>query len=116
MECGDRDSHAMAAEPNAPSEAVTPSRAAGETMIPTSGAWLRVLRLGLLVSAAGWGISFYFTFASWSAAADQLYSMGAGVIAYRPMFDYWLKMASSVFGCIGIGSALACWRPRTFAG
>jgi hypothetical protein len=85
-------------------------------MIPTTRGWLNTLRLGLLVSAIGWGISFYFTFTSWDVATAQLYSMGAGPIAYRPLLDYWLKMASSVFGCIGIGSAIACVRPQAFAG
>ena len=47
-------------------------------MIPTTRGWLNTLRIGLLVSAIGWGISFYFTFARWSAATDQLYGMGAG--------------------------------------
>ncbi|MEO7342383.1 MAG: hypothetical protein ABI073_16015 [Luteolibacter sp.] len=32
------------------------------------------------------------------------------------MLDYWLRMASSAFGCIGIGSALACFRPNAFEG
>jgi len=85
-------------------------------MLPTSRVWLNILRLGLLASACGWGISFFFTFASWDAAADQLYNMGTHrVIPYDPMLDYWLKMASSAFGCIGIASALACARPAVFA-
>lgn len=40
--------------------------------------------------------------------------MGARRIAYDPLLDYWLKMASSTFGCIGIASAMACARPRFF--
>ena len=85
-------------------------------MLPTAPAWLKILRLGLLLSACGWGISFYFTFSSWETAADQLSDMGAGQIQYDPLLDYWLKMASSAFGCIGIGSALACFRPKAFEG
>jgi hypothetical protein len=84
-------------------------------MIPTTRGWLYTLRIGLLVSAIGWGISFYFTFASWSAATGQLYGMGAGPISYQPLLDYWLRMASSVFGCIGAGSAIACVQPQIFA-
>ena len=84
-------------------------------MIPTTRGWLNTLRLGLLVSAIGWSISFYFTFASWGAATEQLYRMGADPIAYQPLLDYWLRMASSVFGCIGVGSAIACVRPRVLA-
>lgn len=42
--------------------------------------------------------------------------MGADRIAYQPLLDYWLRMASAAFGCIGIGSALACIRPVFFQG
>ena len=83
-------------------------------MLPTSRAWLNILRIGLLASTCGWGISFFFTFSSWETSADQLFYMGAHRIAYDPLLDYWLKMASSAFGCIGITSALACARPKTF--
>ncbi len=83
-------------------------------MLPTTRIGLNTLQLGLLASACGWGISFYFTFASWNAAAAQLYDMGADPIPYDPLLDYWLRMASAVFGCIGIGSALACARPQAF--
>jgi predicted anti-sigma-YlaC factor YlaD len=86
------------------------------SLIPQTTGWLRVLRLGLLLAAVGWGISFLFTFSSWEAASDQLYLMGAGTIEYRPLLDYWLKMASAAFGCIGIASALACWKPVRFEG
>jgi hypothetical protein len=72
------------------------------------------LRVGLALSAVGWGISFYFTFAPWDVAMEQLTFMGADPIAYQPLLDYWLKMASCAFGCIGIASALACARPTRF--
>ena len=85
-------------------------------MLPTERTWLRILRLGLLLSACGWGISFLFTFAPWDIAAEQLQEMGANVIPYDPLLDYWLRMASAAFGCIGIGSALACLRPAVFTG
>lgn len=85
-------------------------------MLPTQRPWLNILRLGLLVSACGWGISFFFTFATWKSASDQLYDMGANQIQYDPLLDYWLRMASCVFGCIGIGSMLACHRPTNFIG
>ena len=85
-------------------------------MLPTERAWLRMLRLGLILSSCGWGISFFFTFAPWQTAADQLYDMGANKIAYDPLLDYWLRMASSAFGCIGISSALACAWPARFTG
>jgi hypothetical protein len=42
--------------------------------------------------------------------------MGAGRIEYRSLLDYWLKMASATFGCIGIASILACALPVRFEG
>jgi hypothetical protein len=86
------------------------------TMIPTTKGWLRILQIGLLFSSMGWGISFYFTFTTWDSASDQLYLMGAGTIDYNPLLDYWLRMASAAFGCIGIASILACSRPAFFHG
>lgn len=74
-----------------------------------SGFGLFALRSGLLIAAAGWGVSFYFTFAPWPSAAGHLNSMGGLWIEYHPMIDYWLRMASVVFGLIGVACALA-WR------
>lgn len=85
-------------------------------MLSSDRAWLNILRLGLLLSACGWGISFFFTFAPWQMAADQLWEMGARRMPYDPLLDYWLRMASSAFGCIGIASALACVLPQKFPG
>jgi hypothetical protein len=85
-----------------------------ELLIPTARGWLRTLQLGLLLGSIGWGISFFFTFASWDTASDQLFVMGAGRMGYHPLLDYWLRMASAAFGCIGIAAALACFRPRSF--
>ena len=85
-------------------------------MIPTSRAWLNALRLGLLASTCGWGISFFFTFSTWEVATNQLYEMGANTIPYDPLLNYWMKMASATFGCIGIASALACAAPHAYMG
>lgn len=85
-------------------------------IMPQSKGWMRVLRLGLLLSSAGWGISFLFTFTSWEFASDQLFLMGAARMDYQPLLDYWLKMASAAFGCLGIASALACAWPERFHG
>lgn len=62
----------------------------------------RISRFFLLLAAVGWGISFVFTFSSWSKGTDLLCNMGAQPIKYQPLLDYWLKMASSVFGCLGL--------------
>jgi hypothetical protein len=94
----------------------TPSVARDEVqnMLPTGG-WLAVLRGGLFLSTFGWGISFFFTIESWTEAVNRLYSMGASEITYQPLLAYWLKMASAVFGCIGLVSALAFVWPQRFA-
>lgn len=55
-------------------------------LIP-KGRWLRMLRLGLLLSSVGWGISFLFTFTSWEFASDQLFLMGADRMDYQPLLD-----------------------------
>jgi drug/metabolite transporter (DMT)-like permease len=81
-------------------------------MIPEQRGWLNALRLGLLLAGIGWGISFFFTFASWTTATDQLRSIGAQPIRYQPLLDYWLRMASAVFGCIGIAALICCVRPQ----
>ena len=85
-------------------------------MIPVTQTWLRILRLGLLLSSIGWGVSFVFTFSTWDSASNYLYQMGAGMMQYKPLLDYWLRMASATFGCIGVASALACIRPAFFQG
>lgn len=87
-----------------------------DNIIPRGKIWLRTLQIGLLFSSLGWGVSFIFTFSNWESASEQLFLMGAGRIEYNPLLDYWLKMTSAAFGCIGIGSALACFRPVFFQG
>jgi hypothetical protein len=78
-----------------------------------SGRWFWIVRLGLFESALGWGISFVFTIYGWPDAVAKLESMGADPIAYQPLLAYWLKMASAVFGGIGVASALAfLWPDR----
>jgi hypothetical protein len=74
-----------------------------KTLIPAGKGLLRTLQLGLLLSSIGWGISFIFTFTTWNFASDQLFLMGAGRMEYDPLLDYWLRMASDAFGCIGMG-------------
>lgn len=71
-------------KPNPISGNRTPSHLPDLT-IPETGRWLKVLRLGLLCSAFGWGISFWFTFVPWQDAADQLRAMGAKPLRYDPL-------------------------------
>ncbi len=84
--------------------------------LPSTTGLLRLLRLGLLLSCIGWSISFWFTFSSWDSVSTQFYYMGAGKIPYRPMLDYWMRMAGATFGCIGVASGLACLYPVFFRG
>ncbi|BDS07433.1 hypothetical protein NT6N_24730 [Oceaniferula spumae] len=83
-------------------------------MIPTSKCSLNILRLGLIISAVGWGLALAFTFTTWDGAADYMYTMGAGHVEYRPLMDYWLRMASIVMGCIGVASLLAARKPNSY--
>ncbi|HLP75681.1 MAG TPA: hypothetical protein VK327_02075 [Candidatus Paceibacterota bacterium] len=64
---------------------------------------LRFLRLFLGFSAFVWGVSVFGVFLSWPAASQALEGLGAQPIAYDPMLDYWLRMASGAFTLVG------CW-------
>jgi predicted neutral ceramidase superfamily lipid hydrolase len=78
-------------------------------MIPAKGTLkYAALRFALLLGGLGWSISFAFTFSSWQTSTDLLYGMGAKPIEYQALLDYWLKMASALFGCIGL-LFLACF-------
>jgi len=75
---------------------------------------LRLLRLFLGFAAVAWGISLVGVFARWPAAAQMLQGLGAQPIAYDPMLDYWLRMASGAFGLVGLWYlALMLW-PQKF--
>jgi hypothetical protein len=71
---------------------------------------MRLLKAGLFLSAFGWGLSFVFTIEPWNRAVLRLYQMGAEQIPYQPLLAYWLKMASAVFGCLGVASAICFMR------
>jgi hypothetical protein len=75
----------------------------------------RLLRLALLFSAFVWGISAFGVFLKWETAAGALQGMGAKPIAYDPMLDYWLRMASGAFALVGTGYLLLAIYPRKFA-
>lgn len=75
---------------------------------------LRLLRLFLGFSALAWGVSFYGAFASWSGAEQALQGLGAKPIAYDPMLDYWLRMASGAFGFVGVWYLLLMLWPQKF--
>jgi hypothetical protein len=76
---------------------------------------LRLLRIFLAFAAFACGISVLGVFLSWSAAGEAMRGLGAKPIAYDPMLDYWLRMASGAFALIGAWYlALTIW-PRKFA-
>ena len=76
---------------------------------------LRLLRLFLVFSAFGWGVTVVGVFASWPQVNSIAQGMGAKPIAYDPMLDYWLRMISGAFTLIDLWYlVLALW-PRQFA-
>lgn len=52
---------------------------------------------------------------TWETAAGALQGMGAKPLAYDPMLDYWLRMASGAFALVGTGYLLLAIYPRKFA-
>jgi len=75
---------------------------------------LRLLRIFLGFSALAWGVSFYGVFAGWNAAEQALQGLGAKPIAYDPMLDYWLRMASGAFGLVGVWYFILMLYPQKF--
>jgi hypothetical protein len=74
----------------------------------------RIFLYTLLLGSGGWIVSFFFTFTSWPISENILHGMGAERIAYQPLLDYWLKMASSTFGCIGIMYFICFLNPKKY--
>ncbi len=62
----------------------------------------RLLRMFLLLGALTWGAAIPGIFLGWNSAASALKGLGAEVIEYDKMLDYWLRMASAGFGGIGV--------------
>jgi len=75
----------------------------------------RLLRVALVFSAAVWGVSAFGVFLKWDTAAGALQGMGAKLIPYDPMLDYWLRMASGAFALVGTGYLLLAISPRKYA-
>jgi hypothetical protein len=84
-------------------------------MSPKITARFNLLRLCLLFAAIAWGVSALGVFSTWDAAANALVGMGAKPIAYDPMLDYWLRMASGAFALVGVGYLLLAINPRKYA-
>lgn len=75
------------------------------------------LRCFLGYAALGWGICIVGVFTPASTAFDLLEYVG-GIdptpLLADPMYDYWLRMASSAFAFIGIGYLILAIWPRRF--
>src|ERR1700733_3570104 len=76
---------------------------------------LRLLRLFLGFGAFGWGISVVGVFVSWPEASQLLQGLGAKPIAYDPMLDYWLRMASGAFALVGAWYLVMMIWPKKFS-
>ena len=75
------------------------------------------LRFFLAYTAFGWGICLAGVFTPAATAFDLLEYVGgvdpAPMLA-NPMYDYWLRMASSTFAFIGLGYLILAIWPRRF--
>lgn len=75
---------------------------------------LGILRIMLLASAFGWGVSAFAIFLPWDVIVDQLIGLGAREIPNDPMLNYWLRMAATVFTFIGILFLMLAVKPVKF--
>lgn len=77
-----------------------------------------LLRLFLAYSALGWGVCAAGIFISSDFAFELLkYIGGIDPIPLRadPIYDYWFRMASSVFGLVGVVYFLLALQPKRYA-
>jgi len=72
---------------------------------------LHLLRLILLFSAFVWGISTFGVFLNWETALGVLQDMGANLIAYDRMLNYWLRIAPGAFALVGTDYLLLAISP-----
>jgi hypothetical protein len=76
---------------------------------------MRLLRLALGFAALTWGVAGVGVFLSWPKAVEAMQQLGAQPVAYDPMLDYWLRMASGAFALIGCGFLGLMLRPEKYA-
>ncbi len=77
-----------------------------------------LLRLFLVYTAVGWGICTVGIFISTVFGYKMLHFVGGvdtGGLSGDPMYDYWFRMASSVFGLIGIFYFFLALKPEKYA-
>jgi hypothetical protein len=80
------------------------------------------LRLALMASAFGWGLSFLAALAPWSVVAKWIQAIGGIEPPAHPQIQYWVRMAGAGFGFIGLFYLILSrdpWRHRdwlAFAG
>jgi hypothetical protein len=79
---------------------------------------LILLRVFLLYGALGWGVCLVGVVVPGAVAFDLLGYIGGiepHALVSDPMYDYWLRMASSVFGFLGVLFLILAIRPEKFA-
>lgn len=75
---------------------------------------MRLLRVFLGFCAVAWGVSFLGVVVPWPLAEGALQGWGARPIAYDPMLDYWLRMASGAFALVGGLYLLLMLQPQKY--
>lgn len=80
-------------------------------MLVRNPARLSVLRVFLPFAAIAW----VCVFLTWDVPSLALQGMGAKPVAYDPMLDYWLRLASGAFTLIGVGYLMLALNPRKYA-
>jgi len=71
----------------------------------------KTLRIALLSSAFGWGISAFGIFMPWKFIVAQLHDLGGDVSA-DPMMNYWFRMTACGFTYIAIQFAYLSVKPQ----
>ncbi|HWB08460.1 MAG TPA: hypothetical protein VG826_04520 [Pirellulales bacterium] len=69
------------------------------------------LRVLLVVSAIGWGMSFFAAFAPWFLVVRWIEAIGGLTPPDHPMIQYWVRMAGAGFGFIGLFYLRLALRP-----
>ncbi|HEV3340206.1 MAG TPA: hypothetical protein VG125_07605 [Pirellulales bacterium] len=69
------------------------------------------LRVLLVVSALGWGMSFFAALAPWFLVVRWIEAIGGLTSPDHPMIQYWVRMPGAGFGFIGLFYMRLALRP-----